>query len=329
MLHILRNSLSRRLLFNLTALFVLASSFLYYILEFIAKPSVLTSCRSFISGQIPLLPTNVNRCQYLLLILDLIPEILKALIGTSVTAGFFVIVWNFVAGDEEDLTDVQVLDRPACKKRHREALANTDFWYHNGHLANWVRGNVLPSFRDRTKEMASLQIYVAIIDPADESLCQKYLDHVGALPPSEQKSSSLEEVRVELCATILSLFYEHCKSPNIDCRVYLKSSLDYFRRDISSECSFLTIIGSDTPGIVINKRGDSSTFYNIEKANFVALSKSLKKIDFDNYEKTLDSELEYKVGCAERALSHLLSQAAFINTAFAQRALNKVKVIEK
>ncbi|HEX8483412.1 MAG TPA: hypothetical protein VF650_16050 [Allosphingosinicella sp.] len=328
MIQTLRHTSSRRLLLLVSALLVVVAAIAYFILVYICRPYVISQCRDFLDLNATLAIQHNNFCQYNLFFLDLIPELLKALIGAAITSAVFILVWRFIRPTEEELDDVAVLDRPACRDRHMKALETSDFWFHDGHIAKWVRTHVLPAFRRRAKGMASLTVCAAIIDPRDEELCGAYLDHIKHLPVDEQHSKDLNELRAELCGSILAFYYEHGRSPYVSVKLYLKTRIDYIRDDIASDCAFMTIVGADTPGIVVSKRGDNSTFYNIMRTNFNATRTKDALLNFYSGYTALGNDPAITPQHANQVLTHLLGQHDFITDDFCEEALRKTSLDE-
>lgn len=328
MIQALRHTSSRRLLLLTSALLVIVAAVAYYVLVYVSKPYVTSRCTDFLALNSPVSIQHGNYCQYNLFLLDLIPELLKALIGAAITSAVFIAVWKFVRPSEEELDDVAVLDRPACRDRHMRALETTDFWYHDGHIAKWVRANVLPVFRRRAKGMASLAVCAAIIDPRDEELCRAYLDHIKHLPADEQHSRDIDDLRADLCGSILAFYYEHGQSPYVSTKLYLKKRIDYIRDDISSDCAFMTIVGADTPGIVVSKRGDNSTFYNIMRTNFSTTRSKDVLLDIAGCYENLDACLDYTPEHAARILNWLMQNPSFVTDTLCQAALRKINLVE-
>lgn len=328
MLDWLRNSASRRLVVSIVALLVLLSAVLYYMITFIMLPYANALCGGYMSGVDKLPVLNGVGCQILIFSSNLFPELLKGIIGSAITAGFFAAIWSYVLPNEQELEDVEVLERPACKDRHMKAVGLTDFWFHDGHLANWVRNNVLPAFRQRSMDLATLEVRATVLNPMNTSVCQAYIDHIRHLPEKERNCSSVKEVQVEILATLIAFSFEQFYSPNLSMSLYFKDEIDFIRRDTNSICSFFTIVGSDTPGICINKRNDASMFYNIVKSGSILGQARCRSVDLDGFFCSGGVAPCYEVSCVKGLLEHVFGPSHNFDDSMIETALVKVRRIE-
>ncbi|MGH8646269.1 MAG: hypothetical protein ACREX4_18135 [Gammaproteobacteria bacterium] len=211
--------------------------------------------------------------------IDIGPDVTVQFVSTSLTALFFLGVLSLVRPREEAVADVGILFQPEQKKRHLEALARTRFWYHDGHLASWIRKNVLPEFQKRCREHgAQCEIRAAIMDPSNDVVCSTYLSHIAALPPDEQMYKDLASIKAELCASLYTLIAGY-QPDQLHVALYLKDRIDFIRDDITDSYAFWTTVGKTVPAISLVNRNSQFLYYNLVLKNFAQSTRQYRRID--------------------------------------------------
>lgn len=209
---------------------------------------------------------------------DVVPGITVEFMSALLIAGFFVAILVLIREKEQAVDDVSVLFEKDQRSSHIDALNKTTFWYHDGHLANWVRRYVLPSFKERaSRTLASCQIRAAILDPSNPMVCRDYLNHVQGLEMDEQRIKTIEDLRVELCSSIYK-FVSESRPGHFEIELYLKQEINLIRNDITAIRAFLTTTGRAKPAIALENR-PSSLFYQLSCRNFNIAMKRHRKID--------------------------------------------------
>jgi len=212
-------------------------------------------------------------------IIDTVPNISAEFISASIIALFFLGILTLLKDDEDAVSDIEILFQPEQKRSHMEALKKTRTWYHDGHLASWVRKIVLPEFQRRCKEnMCDYDIKVAIMDPRDEEVCKTYLDHINGLPEDEQRYSDLSSVKAQICASIY-LLVKGYQPRHLNVEIYLKDRIDFIRDDIADTRAFWTTVGTSVPAISLINRSNKFIYYNLLKKNFYASIRLYEKLD--------------------------------------------------
>jgi hypothetical protein len=209
---------------------------------------------------------------------DVIPGVTVEFMSAFLIAGFFVGMLALIREKEQAVDDVSVLFDKDQRPSHIDALNKTTFWYHDGHLANWVRRYVLPNFKERARRtLASCQIKAAILDPSNLAVCVEYLNHVQGLEKDEQRITTLDDLRVELCSSIYRFVTER-QPDHFEIELYLKQEINLIRNDITAVRAFWTTTGRAKPAIALENR-PSSLFYQLSCRNFNIAMKRHKRID--------------------------------------------------
>ena len=211
-------------------------------------------------------------------VIDIVPDLTVQFIAAFLTALFFLGFLILFSDDEDAVKDVRILYQPEQAKRHKEALKKTTFWYHDGHVASYVTSAVLPEFQRRSqKDRCNCKIKVAIMNPANDEVCQTYLEHINGLPKDERRYSDLNSVKARLCASIYLLVEGH-QSHNLTVEIYLKDRIDFIRTDIADARAFWTTVGKEPPAISLINRRNKSVYYNLVVKNFKASIRHYKTL---------------------------------------------------
>lgn len=260
MLDKLRHPAARKTFIAIVAFAVLVSLVIGYFAKFPAERWYRQNCVAAVDAQT--LPT-AWWCDASGFAIDLVSRLTVSFISAAFVAILFLAIYAMVRDYEDSTTDVEILFQPEQKRRHYRALRTATFWYHDGHLANWVRRRVLPEFTTRVADdMAVRKIQAAIIDPRSDGACETYLQYVHRLPKEQQRISDITTLKADVCATIF-LFCKHYQPDLLELAIYLKREITFFRDDTCDECTFWTSGGKDTPAIFLKNRSSQCHYYNL------------------------------------------------------------------
>lgn len=289
MLEKLRNPRARKHFLAWCVLAIFSSAIANYYLNRVLKPQYDKSCSPITVTKVAepssaqaLPATQLDNCsQWTAFLIDIGPDVTVQFISASLTALFFLALLSLVREDEEALKDIEILFQPDQKKRHFEAIQRATFWHHDGHLANWVRTHVIPTFLTRSQDdMAVRRVKAAILDPTHSQVCTTYLEHIRGLPKDEQRFRDIKTLQAELCATVYT-FAQNWKPGHLVLELFLKQRIDFIRDDISDLCAFWTTVGKNPPAIALYNRNNKFLYYNLAQKNFETALASYTRIDIE------------------------------------------------
>jgi hypothetical protein len=255
---------------------------------------------------------------------EVVPGITIELMSAFLIAGFFVGLLALIREKEQEVDDVSVLFDKDQRPSHIDALNKTNYWHHDGHLANWVRRYVLPNFKERARRtLASYQIKAAILDPDNLTVCGEYINHVQGLEKDEQRIKTIDDLQVELCSSIYK-FVSGRESDHFEIELYLKQEINLVRNDITSVRAFWTTTGRAKPAIALENR-PSSLFYQLSCRNFSIAIKRHKKVDMQKAMKAYQNAQDQpEAGQVAAVLADVFpSNPVFAQPQFAKRVLQR------
>jgi hypothetical protein len=229
----------------------------------------------------PTISGSINACAgWRAFFAEVVPGVTIEVMSAFLIAGFFVGILALIREKEQALEDVSVLFNKDQHSSHMDALSKTTYWFHDGHLASWVRRKVLVNFKERAcRTLATYHIKAAILDPSNSDACDDYINHVLGLEKEEQRIKNTEDLRVELCTSIYKFVTER-RAQHFEIDLYLKNSVDLVRTDITAVRAFWTTTGRNKPAITLENR-PSSLFYQLSCRNFNISVKRCRKIDIE------------------------------------------------
>ncbi len=139
------------------------------------------------------------------------------------------------------------------------ARVDTDSWWFSGSTGRYTIAVTLPDLAKRAKEAsASKTLVLQVLDPANDVACRAYADYRASVRQGDP-SWTMERVKRELYATILSTYAWKREAPLLDITIALKSSASLLRFDQSSRVVIVTKEDPREPAL----RADHGTyFYN-------------------------------------------------------------------
>jgi hypothetical protein len=199
-------------------------------------------------------------------------EVCVHLIAAGITAMFLVVILIYLLPIEEKLKFVEVLEPSRTKALHDNALANTDFWFHHGHIGRWVRTTAMPALAKASVERGiTTSVKLILLNPKNESLCKLYAEYRNRIAFRENRINTIEDVQAEILATII-IGHRYDQSPEgIGVHIFLEDHLSLIREDISAIAAFRTQVDPRCPAIIyrnISRDHETPEFYNTAKTEF-------------------------------------------------------------
>lgn len=160
----------------------------------------------------------------------------------------------------------------------RAAIEPTEKWWFRGGTGRYLRAMTLPEMGKLTRDKSSgKELHVQLIDPRNEFLCEQYANYRRGLhsAKAEEQQWTVDRVRIEVYATILSLFVKAGEYPLLNIHLTLLPLFSSFRLDLSSQYVILTKEDSRAAGL----RCDSeSEFYIAYRDDLLLTARQGKEI---------------------------------------------------
>jgi hypothetical protein len=148
----------------------------------------------------------------------------------------------------EGLATIGTLKGPDTAIAFLNARSKTDRWMFKGGAGTYTRAVTLPECVTNARhDRRALLIRLEILDPTDESVCERYARFRHSLAPrplSATKDWTAEHTRKESFATILAAQWHQQRYGLLDIAVALTSIMSTFRFDL---CASQVIITQDDP----------------------------------------------------------------------------------
>ncbi len=140
-----------------------------------------------------------------------------------------------------------------------EASGLTDEWWYRGHSGRHFRAVTLPRMATRARSAnVTKKVVVQILDPTQESVCEYYASYRRSLRSAPRdRLWTLERVRRELYATIVSTYARKAQEPLLDITVALIDRVSLFRVDLSTRLAIITKEDPQEPAL----RFDQGTLF--------------------------------------------------------------------
>jgi hypothetical protein len=202
--------------------------------------------------------------------------------GAILGAGLVLLVFRLFHQTEERLNQVECLDPSQTAKQHDEALSTTDFWYHDGHIARWVRTSAVTALTKTAMRGAEKDIKALIIDPRNGQMVQEYANYRSRIGYKEPRFVSVDDTIQEILATAIIFQICHESNKGIKVELHFRNYLTNSRIDISSSRAFRTLVDPRVPAAVYyNPKSESRTsFYHALREEFSHQLAVAKKFDF-------------------------------------------------
>lgn len=213
-------------------------------------------------------------------------EITADLIAATLTSMIIGGLVFYLLPKEKAIKSVELLEPRDTKKMHDWALKNTNFWYHIGHTARWVRIEAMSYLSKYSIENGvQAEVKAIILNPKNIELCKLYADYRNRISFKEKgENKSSESIRVDIFATILTSKLYNENNCGLTVQLFITDNFTIFREDTSEKCVFRTKPNPKSPSLMFkNRDGEFSKyeFYNGAKTDFQISIKNCKEIELD------------------------------------------------
>ena len=169
---------------------------------------------------------------------------LDALLSTIVVTAIVAIsLWWLRPPPERLPTAFEVFPREISKKL-KEVARSSEEWNYVGHTGRFVRNSIFPVLQEFSKSQGKyINVRMAILDPCDEELCQKYANYrnSGRTRNKSENDWTVIDVQSELIVTtVKSLQIDRATSNRVKCEIRYRPFLSQFRFDASREQVLVT-----------------------------------------------------------------------------------------
>lgn len=251
-------------------------------------------------------------------------QLTGGLFAGIVTSAFLVFLFSYLFPIETELALVECVDPAQTRAEHDQALDETSFWYHDGHIARWVRTEAVPHMGERArKDGTHKYIKVAILDPTDEASCSAYSQYRESIQYKEPGFATLEDTRAELFASILVLTAANSDTSGLQVEIYLKRGFAPSRLDIADHIAFRTLVNPRSPAILLRRRVHSARhgFYEAANVEFEAGLQACRRFNpgatvpspnlltVNSVAAFLYNEFQLQYGCDDRFVELVLEKA--------------------
>jgi hypothetical protein len=219
-----------------------------------------------------------------------INDILKAILLNLIAAIFTSIIIGllifFLLPSEKKMLSVEIVEPNRTKNLHDWALKNTDFWYHFGHTARWVRVTVMPYLSNISIEKGiKTVVKIIIINPLNYDLCRQYSNYRNRISFKEKgDNKSVESISADIYATILKSQYYNQNNCGLEVKVFFTNHFTIYREDLSRKVVFRTQPDPRAPCLMfkdLDQEIDKSEFYHGSKSDFQQQIEMCNEFIFD------------------------------------------------
>ncbi|HIC8861740.1 TPA: hypothetical protein ACW7Y0_002743 [Aeromonas hydrophila] len=204
----------------------------------------------------------------------------------SVFIGLF-IFW--ITPDVLKEAKIEIKEPRELPELFESSFPSTDLWWYKGGCGRYFRTKTLPQMANwARKNSLSREIIAVILDPSDNEACESHSNYRRSTASSELEKNKwdVDQVRIELCTTIItSLVYQY-EEPMLRINLYLCSYYSAFRIDLSKEYAIITKEDRKAPAIVCSQ---NTHFYKSYKEEILLTTKQSKQIP---QIKTIDFNLD-------------------------------------
>lgn len=181
------------------------------------------------------------------IISSILDSLMVALISSMVITAL--VLWLIPPSRQKAL--VKIIQPFELKDTLADALVQTtEFWY-KGHTARWFRSITLPQLAsDARSENVSKIIYLTILDPSNTRVCEYYAQYRQRLRSASKNDPwTAKRTRIELLATILSVYVWQSQEPSLNITIALTDKVSHFRVDLTSSMAIITKEDSREPAL--------------------------------------------------------------------------------
>lgn len=191
----------------------------------------------------------------------------------------------------DGLTTVSTLKGASRSQAFEDARKHTDRWMFKGGTGTYTRAVTLPEcVRSARQERRNLLVRLEVIDPTDESLCEKYINYRTSLssePDGTGEIWTTDRARKESFATLLAALWYRQRFQLLDIVIGLSSNMSTFRFDLSSSCIIITQDDPEFPAVRIASESPlydgfaTELSISLSQAKQVPLSQSAVRLSED------------------------------------------------
>lgn len=184
----------------------------------------------------------------------LLIQILSGAVTAFVTTVFIVLIARLVAAREAAMSSIVVVDPGRTAYLHKEALKETEFWHHDGHIGRWVRTAALPALAKYSNDHgANREVILHIMNPLNLRVCTAYADYRSRLATESPRVGHYNDTVCELVATTLMAVAYNAKYSGLTVRVYFKDAINFSRTDLASSSGFITLADPRCNALIVPK----------------------------------------------------------------------------
>lgn len=178
---------------------------------------------------------------------DIIEKFLGDLFSSLGVTAFLALAFMYLFPIERSVEEVR---RKGTSHYFDKAYELTGRWDFSGSSGTYTRARTLPQLNEITRQKQKhVDMLILLNDPREAAICERY---VGYKSSSGEEKWTVERVRLEVLATIVSCAWYGLFNPRLTIRVGLKSVLSRYRYDVSSSYAIVTRENPDEPALVIH-----------------------------------------------------------------------------
>ena len=202
--------------------------------------------------------------------------------GAIFGAGLVLLLFRLFRKQETRMEQVECLDPAQTRLQHDQAVKSTDFWFHNGHIARWVRTTALDELTNRARQGSVKDIKVLVIDPRDPQMVTAYATYRSRIGYREDHFTTADDTLQEILATVIALQICNDGNRGVVAELYFRDVLSYSRVDISASRAFRTLVDPRVPSAVYHNQTDDvrTSFYYALKEDFIHQIQKADRYDF-------------------------------------------------
>jgi hypothetical protein len=227
---------------------------------------------------------------------SILDNLLVALIA-SITVTFLGI-WLTPPGKETAV--IETIEPSKIRETLNEAYRTTDEWWYRGAVGRHFRTVTLSTLADHARaERVTKKIYLLMVDPRKSDT---YFEMSRARPKlSSSKLMSLQGLKEELYATLVSVYFKAAEEVLLEITVGLLDTVGVYRVDLSKEVALITTEGSQDFGLRCYSGSSFYKYYredlnlSLRQANRLSIKGTINdvvpQLNVDNVEKLLKEQL--------------------------------------
>lgn len=160
-----------------------------------------------------------------------------------------------------------------------EARVHTDRWMFKGGTGTYTRAVTLPRcVEESRRERRALAVWLEIIDPTDEALCEQYARYRSSLskePDGTGETWTSDRTRKESFATVLAACWHKQIFQLLDISLGLSGTMSTFRFDLSASQVIITQDDPQFPAVLISRTSSLYDGYATELRMSIAQARQV------------------------------------------------------